>query len=247
MHAVWRRAGIGPGHCVIDVACGSGRSTIELADLVGPSGRVLAFDLSPPLIDELTTSAYQRGLTQVVAAQADLNDADLGVSVANAVWCRWFAAFVDDPDALFGRSHAALVPGGIFISHEYLDFGSWRAAPPSAALDGFGLAVARAWGADDDDDADEPPDGFEAPVWLTQLGFDLIDVRPVSDGRHAGPLTWQWPPEFVEAGLRRLTAKAAIPGQQLDAIRLAFDEREAASRIEPAPPAILEVLARRRA
>jgi demethylmenaquinone methyltransferase/2-methoxy-6-polyprenyl-1,4-benzoquinol methylase len=51
----WRRAavratGVPPGGAVIDVACGTGKLAAELAEQVGPFGRVLAVDLSEGMI-----------------------------------------------------------------------------------------------------------------------------------------------------------------------------------------------------
>jgi len=51
----WRRAAVraaelGPGDAAIDVACGTGKLAAELAERVGPFGRVLGIDLSEPMI-----------------------------------------------------------------------------------------------------------------------------------------------------------------------------------------------------
>jgi len=51
----WRRraveaAGLEPGDSVLDAACGTGKLAAELADRVGPFGRVLAVDLSPGMV-----------------------------------------------------------------------------------------------------------------------------------------------------------------------------------------------------
>ena len=52
----WRRqaaraAGLEPGGAALDVACGSGRLTGELARLAGPRGRVVGLDFSPRMLD----------------------------------------------------------------------------------------------------------------------------------------------------------------------------------------------------
>lgn len=51
----WRRraveaSGLEPGGSVLDAACGTGKLAAELADRVGPFGRVLAVDLSPGMV-----------------------------------------------------------------------------------------------------------------------------------------------------------------------------------------------------
>ena len=53
----WRRSavratGLGSGGAALDVACGTGKLTGELAARVGPAGRVVGVDLSPAMIEE---------------------------------------------------------------------------------------------------------------------------------------------------------------------------------------------------
>ena len=50
-----------PGDHVLDVGCGSGATTLELAGLVGPAGRVMGLDVSRPLLDRLQERAGSRG------------------------------------------------------------------------------------------------------------------------------------------------------------------------------------------
>jgi demethylmenaquinone methyltransferase/2-methoxy-6-polyprenyl-1,4-benzoquinol methylase len=52
----WRRAairaaGLKPGGVALDVACGTGKLTAALAEVVGPTGRVVGVDLSPGMLD----------------------------------------------------------------------------------------------------------------------------------------------------------------------------------------------------
>lgn len=53
--ARWRRlaaasTGLRPGGSALDIACGSGRLTFELAQLAGPSGRVVGLDFSAQML-----------------------------------------------------------------------------------------------------------------------------------------------------------------------------------------------------
>jgi demethylmenaquinone methyltransferase/2-methoxy-6-polyprenyl-1,4-benzoquinol methylase len=52
----WRRraaraTGVAPGGAALDVACGSGKLTSELARLAGPNGRVVGLDFSPQMLE----------------------------------------------------------------------------------------------------------------------------------------------------------------------------------------------------
>lgn len=58
----WRRAavratGLGPGDSAVDVACGTGRLSVALAERVGPFGRVVGVDLAPGMIAQARRTA----------------------------------------------------------------------------------------------------------------------------------------------------------------------------------------------
>src|ERR1700753_3312636 len=65
-HHRWREraaeiAGVGPGDSALDVCCGTGDLTFELAGRVAPSGRVVGCDFSEPMLDLARESAGARG------------------------------------------------------------------------------------------------------------------------------------------------------------------------------------------
>ena len=61
----WRRAGIRAGSLVIDAGAGPGWASLDLAEIVGPDGRVNAIERSARFIDVLEARAEQRGLDNV--------------------------------------------------------------------------------------------------------------------------------------------------------------------------------------
>jgi len=56
----WRRAGIAAGQTVVDVGCGPGYASLDLAELVGSSGRVIAIDRSQRFLAALDAAATAR-------------------------------------------------------------------------------------------------------------------------------------------------------------------------------------------
>src|SRR5437667_12597218 len=53
----WRRAGFTVGQTLIDVGCGPGYAAVDLAEIVGPSGRIIALDRSQRFLAALQRSA----------------------------------------------------------------------------------------------------------------------------------------------------------------------------------------------
>jgi ubiquinone/menaquinone biosynthesis C-methylase UbiE len=64
-------AGIGPGSRVLDVAAGAGEQTLAAARRAGPTGRVLATDISPTILGYARKAAAQAGLANVETRELD--------------------------------------------------------------------------------------------------------------------------------------------------------------------------------
>jgi ubiquinone/menaquinone biosynthesis C-methylase UbiE len=117
-------AQIGDGHRVLDVGCGIGDPTLQVAVLVGPHGRVLGIDLVEDMLATARERAAALGLTHVEFRVADASTVDLPPTSFEAVLGRWSLNYVADLPATLARLRAALVPGGrIAVS-------AW--APPDA-------------------------------------------------------------------------------------------------------------------
>lgn len=106
-------AGITEGSRVLDVAAGAGEQTLRAARRVGPSGRVLATDIAPALLERAERDAQDAGLDQVETLELDgedLHRLDAG-SFDAAVSRVGLIYFPDQQRALAGMLHA-LRPGG---------------------------------------------------------------------------------------------------------------------------------------
>ena len=58
---------IEPGNTVIDLGCGPGFFSIEMAKMVAPSGRVIAVDMQPQMLAKVERKAKQHGVSECVA------------------------------------------------------------------------------------------------------------------------------------------------------------------------------------
>jgi len=104
----WRRAGFNVGHTLVDIGCGPGFAALDLAEIVGPSGRVVAIDRSRRFLDALEPAARARGLAQIEPLERDLDEAPLPALQADGAWARWVFAFVKRPRRLLERYNVAL-------------------------------------------------------------------------------------------------------------------------------------------
>ena len=129
------RAGLSPGmHCV-DLGCGGGEITLEIARLVAPGGSVTGVDMDEVKLDLARQEAVRRGLDNVEFRVQNLNDWD-EPGVYDAVNCRFVLQHLSRPIDLLRRMWAAVRPGGI-LTIEDADFDGWCCHPPNEGFDFF--------------------------------------------------------------------------------------------------------------
>ncbi len=106
-------AGVGEGSRVLDVAAGAGDQTMMVARRVGPTGHVLATDLSPGILEFAKQRAQEAGLGNVETLELDGERlGDLEASSFDAVISRvGMIYFPDQQRALAGMRHV-LKDGG---------------------------------------------------------------------------------------------------------------------------------------
>jgi len=89
------------GMCVMDVGCGMGYFTLELAGLVGDAGRVLAVDLQQQMLDIMMKRATRKGLAHRIVPHRARPNA-IGVTTpVDFVLAFWMIHEVPDPVIFF--------------------------------------------------------------------------------------------------------------------------------------------------
>lgn len=239
----WRVAGISIGHCVLDVGCGPGFATMDLAEIVGPVGRVIAVDRSSNFLRVLQERIMQQAINHVEAYEADLDQTEgLVTGVCDAAWCRWVLSFATRPQKVVDHMATALKPGGVAIFYEYLDYRSWRLVPPDAAFDNFVGAVMESWR----DSGGEPDIAMQLPTMLAKANLDIVTTRPIIDVVTADNYVWQWPRSFVEVNLERLVELGRFTLEDASHARQALYRAEESPHARMVTPCLLEVIARKR-
>ncbi len=105
-------AGIGPGSHVLDVAAGAGDQTLQAAERVGPSGYVLATDISPHILALAAENARTAGYRHVATKVADGEELDVPKGAFDAVISRVGLIYFPDQQRALLAMKRALRPGG---------------------------------------------------------------------------------------------------------------------------------------
>jgi ubiquinone/menaquinone biosynthesis C-methylase UbiE len=104
-------AGLHTGDHVLDVAAGSGGQTILAARRVGPTGFVLATDLSPQMLAFAETEVQNAGLANVETRVMDAQNLDLSAESFDAVICRGGLEFFPEPEQALGSMRRVVKTG----------------------------------------------------------------------------------------------------------------------------------------
>jgi SAM-dependent methyltransferase len=126
-----------PGERVLDLGCGCGGTTLEIAEALGETGRVLGVDVSAPMLALARARADAAGLAgRIEFREADAQTADLGTERFDAVFSRFGVMFFDDPVRAFTNVRRALRPGGrlAFVCWQARERNPWMTVPALAAM-----------------------------------------------------------------------------------------------------------------
>jgi SAM-dependent methyltransferase len=106
------------GSTVVDVGCGCGTTTIELARAVGPAGRVVGVDVSEGMLG--LAEERLREFSNAACLLGDAAELPLQGIGAELIVSRFGVMFFGNPVAAFANLRTALVAGG------RLRFACWR-------------------------------------------------------------------------------------------------------------------------
>jgi ubiquinone/menaquinone biosynthesis C-methylase UbiE len=236
--ASWERGGFGPGSHVLDLGCGPGYATLDLARLVGVAGRVTGVDVSPRFVAHLQARAAAHGLANVSAQVQDVEALDLPAGHFDGAYARWVLTFVRRPDAVVAGAANALKPGGRLVVHDYSKYDGVQLAPEHPAFDHALAAISRSWY----DGGGDPRVGARVPRMMVDAGLDVVSVTPIAHVARPGTALWQWPRTFFDNYLPELVERGYLTRGEMDAFDAAWAERAADPAAWFASPPMVEVV-----
>ncbi|MFL5380903.1 MAG: methyltransferase domain-containing protein [Longimicrobiaceae bacterium] len=218
----WERAGFARGQALLDVRCGPGYATLDLARLVGPGGRVHGVDVSARFLAHLRALAEAQRVRNVTAEVLDLTADELPEAAFDGAYARWVLCFVHDPGEVVRRVARSLRPGGAFVVQDYLKYLGVVMAPADPAFDRVFAAMVASWHAAGGD----PDIGMRVPGLMRAAGLEVAHVEPRVRGGRPGSGVWEWPRTFFTNYLPTLVRGGFITQSDADAFDARWAERE---------------------
>ena len=235
----WQRAGISNGQTVVDIGCGPGFASVDLASQVGANGKVIGIERSERFIEFAKAHCQAQQKNNVSFQLADVMLDELSPYNADAIWCRWLAIFVSDPALLVQKMANAVKPGGKIIFHEYLHYETYQCIPPSKYLEEFVQHVMSSWR----EFGGEPNVARYLPEHLSAANCRIIDTRPISFSAQPHQAVWQWPASFTNINLQRLLNLNLVDQDWVAAVKTDVVKLEANPNALFVTPMVLEIIA----
>jgi SAM-dependent methyltransferase len=165
-----------PGMELLDVGCGPGSITIDLAELLTPS-LVVGVDREPEVLASARASAGERGVGNIRFEPADVYELPFPDDSFDVVFAHQLLQHLTQPRVALAEMARVARPGGIVAARES-DFGTMVHAPHVPLLDRWlelYHQVARSNGA-------EPDAGRHLRGWALDAG--LVEVEATASAWH---------------------------------------------------------------
>lgn len=204
-----------PGLDLLDVGCGPGTISADLAELVAP-GVVTAVDAAEDVLRQARESAAGRGLHNVRFAVADVHALDFPDNSFDVVHAHQVLQHVGDPVQALREMRRVCRPGGIVAARDS-DYGAFTWFPQLPALEEWQELyhrVARANGG-------EPDAGRRLLSWARAAGFTDISATAATWCFAAPDERAWWSGLWADRTTASVYAKLAVDGGHASAEQLA--------------------------
>jgi len=222
-HHVWAkenqhfisRAGFSMGDTLVDLGCGPGYTTLDLAQIVGPGGKVIALDRdgesSLPL---LNAQAEAMGVFNIETRAANLETFDLREGSVDGVYGRWVLMYLPEKKvkSLIGRMAKWLRPRGVCALTELCNYRHIHIHPKSKYLSEIAEALIQAVTGKR---GCNPEIGNELPGLLHSAGLD-VEINVTTKAVRGTTQEWFWPNALFRNHLPALVQEGYLTHSVLD-------------------------------
>ncbi len=252
--ALWARAGLGPGATVLDLGCGPGFATAELAALIAPSGRVYAVDRSATYLAMARQTALRAGAAASAPIEFIEADAEqlartpaIPPGAIDLAYCRYVLSYPRRPDLVVAAladklrlpDHAAARRGGRIVIQ---DFYNYEFAPVLAPRSAIFDRVTRVVGESIRADGGDPDITGRLPRLLAAHGVTLTHIDCDQRLARPGSPQWAWRDAFYRNAVPRMVSLGRLTQAEGDEFARAWAQAAADPHAFVLGPVVVEII-----
>jgi ubiquinone/menaquinone biosynthesis C-methylase UbiE len=234
----WERAGFGPGDTLLDVGCGPGYVTLDLARLVGGLGHVIAVDMSQRFLQYLRAQIESRGIRNITTRLGDVGQLDVADESVDGAYARWVLCFVEQPEAVVAAVARALKPGCAFVVQDYFNYEAAVIAPKDEIFDHVFRVVGESFRIR----KGNPSVGSYVPAMMEGCGLEVREINPLIRIARPGTALWKWPETFFQNYLSVLVEMELLSETEKETFERKWDERSRDPGAFFCTPPMIEVI-----
>ena len=239
--ALWERAGFSRSQRLLDVGCGPGFATIDLASIVGSEGAVLGVDKSERYIEYLCRQAKLGSFQNIEAYLTSFDNLNLPDGSLDGAYCRWVLCWVENPEDLIKRVTAALRPGAPFVVLDYFNWGMVSLVPDNRAFNpvkGASLEIWRNAGSDINI-------GSRLPKMFQKHGLQVESIEPLAHIARPGSMMWEWMSSFFQIWVPKLVKEGLLSLEEQQEFESSWEHHRADSVAFCVAPTMVEIIGRK--
>ena len=235
--ALWLRGGITAGTQVLDAGCGPGYASLELAKLVGDTGKVTAVDFTSKYLQHLQKQiAAAAAPNNISVVKSHLSGMPLPDACCDVIFVKFVLLFIPDIDEVLREFYRVLRPGGRLLISDYA--GRGRFSPPATSLNALLDFLEKHYHGSADVEV-----GRMLPEKLNAQGLQLTSIVPEIRIGRLGDRVWQWTEMFIKSVLDRFEHDGDLSKIKADNYRKELAKLAADPTTFYASPLLLHIVA----
>jgi len=238
---LWRLGGFTTGQSLLDLGCGPGFATLDLAQIAGIGGHVQAVDVAGNYLEYLSDKLSDDGIKNVSVQRADVNQLDLEDSSIDGIFARWLFCFLNDPGRAIKEAHRVMRLGATIVIWDYFNYLSARFYPVRESFAGLFSAFEQS----NNRRGGTYNIGGMLPSILASNGFELVAMEPMCKAIRPGTPMWQWFVQFKDGFAPGLVEEGVLSEADYAQIEQDFSEIEGYPETYLFPPPQIGIVARK--